>query len=330
MLRIGVVGIGHLGKIHLNCIKEIPGFDLVGFYDVNYEVAKEVEQSYKLKSYNNFEDLLNDVDVIDIVTPTVSHFEYAKKSLEAHRHVFIEKPIVTTIEEAKALMEISKNASVQIQIGHVERFNPAFIAARPYINDPKFIEAHRLSFYNPRGTDVPVVLDLMIHDLDILLTIVNSPIKNIYANGVPVITNNIDIANARIEFVNGSVANLTASRVSMKKMRKMRLFQKDSYISLDFLNKQSEVIQIEDNVINNSDDNILSIPINVNDNIKKYAVVKKIILPEVNAIKTELEKFLESIITNTKPEVSIEDGYKVLDVAHQIIMKIQNNLLQII
>jgi predicted dehydrogenase len=276
MLRIGVVGIGHLGKIHLNCIKEIPGFDLVGFYDVDYEVAKEVEQSYKLKSYNNFEDLLNDVDVIDIVTPTVSHFEYAKKSLEAHRHVFIEKPIVTTIEEAKALMEISKNASVQIQIGHVERFNPAFIAARPYINDPKFIEAHRLSFYNPRGTDVPVVLDLMIHDLDILLTIVNSPIKNIYANGVPVITNNIDIANARIEFVNGSVANLTASRISMKKMRKMRLFQKDSYISLDFLNKQSEVIQIEDNVINNSDDNILSIPINVNDNIKKYAVVKMI------------------------------------------------------
>ncbi|HOK22154.1 MAG TPA: Gfo/Idh/MocA family oxidoreductase, partial [Bacteroidales bacterium] len=330
MLRIGVVGVGHLGKIHLNCIKEISGFDLVGFYDVDCEVAKEVEQSYKLKSYHNFKDLLDDVDVIDIVTPTVSHFEYAKESLEAHKHVFIEKPVVTTIEEAKALMEISKNAGVQIQIGHVERFNPAFIAARPYINDPKFIEAHRLSFYDPRGTDVPVVLDLMIHDIDILLTIVDSPIKNIYANGVPVITNNIDIANARIEFVNGSVANLTASRISMKKMRKMRIFQKDSYISLDFLNKQSEVIQIEDNLINKSDDNILSIPINVNDKIKKYAVVKKINLPEVNAIKTELEKFLESILTNTKPEVSIEDGYKVLDVAHQIIMKIQNNLLQII
>lgn len=330
MQKIGVVGVGHLGKIHLNCIKEISDFELIGFYDVDSEVAMDVEKNYNIKAYESFEELLLDADVIDIVTPTISHFEYAKTSLKARKHVFIEKPIVTTIDEARELMEISEDAGVQIQIGHVERFNPAFLATRPYIDDPKFIETHRLSYFDPRGTDVPVVLDLMIHDLDILLTIVRSPIKNIYANGVPVITKNIDIANARIEFANGSVANLTASRISMKKMRKMRIFQKDSYLSIDFLNKQAEVIKIENNLIDGKKDNVLSMPINLDNNVTKYAVVKKIVLPEINAIKTELEKFLESINNNTKPEVSIDDGYQVLDVAYQIIDKIQNNLSNII
>lgn len=330
MQKIGVVGVGHLGKIHLNCIKEISDFELIGFYDVDSEVAMDVEKNYNIKAYESFEELLHDADVIDIVTPTISHFEYAKTSLKARKHVFIEKPIVTTIDEARELMEISEDAGVQIQIGHVERFNPAFLATRPYIDDPKFIETHRLSYFDPRGTDVPVVLDLMIHDLDILLTIVRSPIKNIYANGVPVITKNIDIANARIEFANGSVANLTASRISMKKMRKMRIFQKDSYLSIDFFNKQAEVIKIENTLIDGKKDNVLSMPINLDNNVTKYAVVKKIVLPEINAIKTELEKFLESINNNTKPEVSIDDGYQVLDVAYQIIDKIQNNLSNII
>lgn len=293
-------------------------------------VASDVHQKYNIPAFENFEELLEKVDVIDIVTPTVSHFEYAKKSLEAKKHVFIEKPIVTTLEEAKELMKISKNAGVQIQIGHVERFNPAFLATRSYINEPKFIEAHRLSYYNPRGTDVPVVLDLMIHDIDILLTIIDSPIKGIYANGVPVLTQNIDIANARIEFEDGSVANLTASRISMKKMRKMRLFQQDSYISMDFLNKQSEVIKIEDNIKNDTNDNVFSFPIQLNNDNLKYVVVKKINLPEINAIKTELEKFLESIELGIKPEVTIDDGYKVLDVAYKIINEIQYNLSNLI
>jgi predicted dehydrogenase len=330
MRKIGVIGAGHLGKIHINCIKEISGYDLVGFYDVNPLVASDVHQKYNIPAFENFEELLEKVDVIDIVTPTVSHFEYAKKSLEAKKHVFIEKPIVTTLEEAKELMKISKNAGVQIQIGHVERFNPAFLATRSYINEPKFIEAHRLSYYNPRGTDVPVVLDLMIHDIDILLTIIDSPIKGIYANGVPVLTQNIDIANARIEFEDGSVANLTASRISMKKMRKMRLFQQDSYISMDFLNKQSEVIKIEDNIKNDTNDNVFSFPIQLNNDNLKYVVVKKINLPEINAIKTELEKFLESIELGIKPEVTIDDGYKVLDVAYKIINEIQYNLSNLI
>ncbi|HHW58841.1 MAG: Gfo/Idh/MocA family oxidoreductase [Bacteroidales bacterium] len=330
MRKIGVIGAGHLGKIHINCIKEISGYDLVGFYDVNPLVASDVQQKYNIPAFENFEELLEKVDVIDIVTPTVSHFEYAKKSLEAKKHVFIEKPIVTTLEEAKELMKISKNAGVQIQIGHVERFNPAFLATRSYINEPKFIEAHRLSYYNPRGTDVPVVLDLMIHDIDILLTIIDSPIKGIYANGVPVLTQNIDIANARIEFEDGSVANLTASRISMKKMRKMRLFQQDSYISMDFLNKQSEVIKIEDNIKNDTNDNVFSFPIQLNNDNLKYVVVKKINLPEINAIKTELEKFLESIELGIKPEVTIDDGYKVLDVAYKIINEIQYNLSNLI
>lgn len=330
MRKIGVIGAGHLGKIHINCIKEISGYDLVGFYDVNPLVASDVQQKYNIPAFENFEELLEKVDVIDIVTPTVSHFEYAKKSLEAKKHVFIEKPIVTTLEEAKELMKISKNAGVQIQIGHVERFNPAFLATRSYINEPKFIEAHRLSYYNPRGTDVPVVLDLMIHDIDILLTIIDSPIKGIYANGVPVLTQNIDIANARIEFEDGSVANLTASRISMKKMRKMRLFQQDSYISMDFLNKQSEVIKIEDNIKNDTNDIVFSFPIQLNNDNLKYVVVKKINLPEINAIKTELEKFLESIELGIKPEVTIDDGYKVLDVAYKIINEIQYNLSNLI
>ncbi len=330
MRKIGVIGAGHLGKIHINCIKEISGYDLVGFYDVNPLVASDVHQKYNIPAFENFEELLEKVDVIDIVTPTVSHFEYAKKSLEAKKHVFIEKPIVTTLEEAKELMKISKNAGVQIQIGHVERFNPAFLATRSYINEPKFIEAHRLSYYNPRGTDVPVVLDLMIHDIDILLTIIDSPIKGIYANGVPVLTQNIDIANARIEFEDGSVANLTASRISMKKMRKMRLFQQDSYISMDFLNKQSEVIKIEDNIKNDTNDNVFSFSIQLNNDNLKYVVVKKINLPEINAIKTELEKFLESIELGIKPEVTIDDGYKVLDVAYKIINEIQYNLSNLI
>lgn len=330
MRKIGVIGAGHLGKIHINCIKEISGYDLVGFYDVNPLVASDVQQKYNIPAFENFEELLEKVDVIDIVTPTVSHFEYAKNSLEAKKHVFIEKPIVTTLEEAKELMKISKNAGVQIQIGHVERFNPAFLATRSYINEPKFIEAHRLSYYNPRGTDVPVVLDLMIHDIDILLTIIDSPIKGIYANGVPVLTQNIDIANARIEFEDGSVANLTASRISMKKMRKMRLFQQDSYISMDFLNKQSEVIKIEDNIKNDTNDNVFSFPIQLNNDNLKYVVVKKINLPEINAIKTELEKFLESIELGIKPEVTIDDGYKVLDVAYKIINEIQYNLSNLI
>lgn len=330
MRKIGVIGAGHLGKIHINCIKEISGYDLVGFYDVNPLVASDVQQKYNIPAFENFEELLEKVDVIDIVTPTVSHFEYAKKSLEAKKHVFIEKPIVTTLEEAKELMKISKNAGVQIQIGHVERFNPAFLATRSYINEPKFIEAHRLSYYNPRGTDVPVVLDLMIHDIDILLTIIDSPIKGIYANGVPVLTQNIDIANARIEFEDGSVANLTASRISMKKMRKMRLFQQDSYISMDFLNKQSEVIKIEDNIKNDTNDIVFLFPIQLNNDNLKYVVVKKINLPEINAIKTELEKFLESIELGIKPEVTIDDGYKVLDVAYKIINEIQYNLSNLI
>lgn len=330
MRKIGVIGAGHLGKIHINCIKEISGYDLVGFYDVNPLVASDVHQKYNIPAFENFEELLEKVDVIDIVTPTVSHFEYAKKSLEAKKHVFIEKPIVTTLEEAKELMKISKNAGVQIQIGHVERFNPAFLATRSYINEPKFIEAHRLSYYNPRGTDVPVVLDLMIHDIDILLTIIDSPIKGIYANGVPVLTQNIDIANARIEFEDGSVANLTASRISMKKMRKMRLFQQDSYISMDFLNKQSEVIKIEDNIKNDTNDIVFLFPIQLNNDNLKYVVVKKINLPEINAIKTELEKFLESIELGIKPEVTIDDGYKVLDVAYKIINEIQYNLSNLI
>ena len=241
MLKIGVLGAGHLGKIHLNCIKQIEKYELVGFYDPAVETAKQVEVEMKLKCFDSIDALIDAVDVVDIVTPTIRHFECASKALQKRKHVFIEKPIVATPDEANALKKLADEAGVKVQVGHVERFNPAFVAAEPFINEPLFIEAHRLALFNPRGTDVPVVLDLMVHDLDILLTIVKSPVAHISASGVSIVSPTPDITNVRIEFENGTVANLTASRLSMKYMRKTRIFQKGAYITVDFLDKVAEI-----------------------------------------------------------------------------------------
>ena len=232
MLKIGVLGAGHLGKIHINCIKQIDNYDLVGFYDPAKETALQVEEEMRIKNFDSVDALIEAVDVVDIVTPTIRHFECASKALQKRKHVFIEKPIVATPEEANALKKLADEAGVKVQVGHVERFNPAFIAAEPFIEEPLFIEVHRLAQFNPRGTDVPVVLDLMVHDLDILLTIVKSPIAHISASGVGIVSPSPDITNVRIEFENGTVANLTASRMSMKYMRKTRIFQKGAYITI--------------------------------------------------------------------------------------------------
>ena len=316
MLKIGVLGAGHLGKIHLNCIKQIGQYDLVGFYDPAEETAKQVEEEMGVRSFGSIDALIDAVDVVDIVTPTVSHFECASKALRKRRHVFIEKPIVATPDEANALKELAAEAGVKVQVGHVERFNPAFIAAEPFIGEPLFIEAHRLALFNPRGTDVPVVLDLMVHDLDILLTIVKSPVEHVSASGVSIVSPTPDITNARIEFANGAVANLTASRLSMKNMRKTRIFQNDAYIAVDFLEKKTEIFRIHDEVDEN---NPLSANITLADGAQKQITFEMPEIQTINAIKTELESFNSAIVHDTTPTVSIDDGINVLKLAYRIL-----------
>jgi predicted dehydrogenase len=246
MLKVGVLGAGHLGKIHLKLLNQSSKYDLVGFYDPFTENAQKVAEEFGYKLFNSVSELIDSVDVIDIVTPTLSHFNCAKEAIQGGKHVFIEKPITNTLEEAEGLRTLASQHHVKGQVGHVERFNPAFTAVKDIIDNPMFIECHRLAEFNPRGTDVPVVLDLMIHDIDIILSVVKSPVKKVHASGVTVISETPDIANARIEFENGCVANLTASRISLKNMRKTRFFQRDAYISVDFFEKKSEVVKMKD------------------------------------------------------------------------------------
>ena len=327
MLKIGVLGAGHLGKIHLKCIKEIPGFDLVGFYDPDTANAIKTEKEFGVKNWEALDELIDAVDVVDIVTPTISHFDCAAMSLKKCRHVFIEKPIVTTLEEARELIKIAGEANVKVQVGHVERFNPAFLAAEPSFDRPMFIESHRLAQFNPRGTDVPVILDLMIHDIDIVLSVVKSNIKKISASGVAVVSDTPDIANARIEFDNGCVANLTASRISLKNMRKSRFFQRDAYISIDFLKKELEVVKISD-VEKDTTPIGFVLELGQGRGTKQISFDKPEIKP-LNAIKAELESFYSAIINNTVPPVTINDGYSALEVAHKIIEKINQTASKI-
>ncbi|NCD43527.1 MAG: Gfo/Idh/MocA family oxidoreductase [Bacteroidia bacterium] len=326
MLKIGVLGAGHLGKIHLNCIRSISGYDLVGFYDADPLTAHAVQEEYSIKAFEAIDQLLDAVDVVDIVTPTVSHFDCASKAIRRSKHVFIEKPVVASPQEAKRLVSLAHEAHVKVQVGHVERFNPAFLAAEPWIHHPMFIETHRLAQFNPRGTDVPVILDLMIHDIDIVLHVVQQNIRKINASGVPVISDTADIANARIEFDNGCVANLTASRISMKNMRKTRFFQRDAYVAVDFLNKKAEVIRMQDPQNGASDDPYALLFDAGNGKNPKQVYFENPEVKPLNAIQTELESFYSAIINNTQPPVTIDDGVAALDVAYQILDKVNFSL----
>lgn len=323
MLKIGVLGAGHLGKIHIRLILELKEeFELIGFYDPNDTIAADVVEKFGIKRIDTVQDLLDQVDCVDIVTPTLAHFDMASQALRKSKHVFIEKPVTETVEEARSLMGLAREANVKVQVGHVERFNPAFQAALPYFNKPMFIETHRLAQFNPRGTDVPVVLDLMIHDLDIILSVVKSGIKRISASGVAVVSDTPDITNARIEFDNGCVANLTASRISMKNMRKSRFFQKDAYIGVDFLTKELEVVRMEDV---QGEPNPLDIIFDMGEGkpVKKIFFDKPDI-GEINAIKEELRTFYNSIVNDSTPLVSLEDGFLALDVAQKILDKLKS------
>ena len=330
MLKIGVLGVGHLGKIHIKCIKLAhETYDLVGFYDPDDQAAQKVEAEYQVKRWSNLEELIEAVDVIDIVTPTTTHFELASLVLKKGKHLFIEKPLTHTIEEAQALIKLKNETGAKVQVGHVERFNPALLALGDTPLNPMFIEAHRLAAFNPRGTDVSVILDLMIHDLDIVLSLVQSDVKFISASGVTVVSNTADICNARIEFENGCVANLTTSRISMKQMRKVRLFQKDAYISLDFLEKNAQVVRLFEKTDDSStlpSEDLMELETNDG---TKYIHLSMPEIEPVNAIKMELETLAKSILNDTRPVVSIEDGYKALDLAYRIMNQIEerNNAL---
>ncbi|MFL2620992.1 MAG: Gfo/Idh/MocA family protein [Flavobacteriaceae bacterium] len=316
MLKVGVLGAGHLGKIHLKLLDQSSKYDLIGFYDPDIANGQRVEKEFDYKYFEQLDDLIDSVDVVDIVTPTLSHYNCAIKAISKGKHIFIEKPITNTLEEAEHIRLLVSENNLRGQVGHVERFNPAFKAIRYEIINPMFIECHRLAEFNPRGTDVPVVLDLMIHDIDIILSVVQSPVLSIQANGVSVISETPDIANARIEFENGCIANLTASRISLKNMRKSRFFQKDAYISVDFLEKKTEVVKMKNAPKNPGDfDMILQ---NAEGQKKQIYFENPNIVPN-NAILDELETFAEAIKNNTKPIVTLRDGANALKVAHQII-----------
>jgi predicted dehydrogenase len=317
MLKIGIFGVGHLGKFHISNWQSIANVSIVGFYDPNDTNAEEAIKKFGLVRFDDMSSLLDAVDAVDIITPTQFHFPVCEAALRKSKHVFVEKPLANNMDEARQLIKLVGEAKVKFQVGHVERFNPAFQALKNKELNPMFIEVHRLAQFNPRGTEVSVILDLMIHDIDIILHLVKSQVKHISASGVAVMTDTPDIANVRIEFYNGCVANLTSSRISMKKMRKIRLFQKDAYIGIDFLEKKTEIIKLK----TEEDEELFSFDIETPNGLKTIAVEN----PEVgeqNAIKAELTAFRDAIINDTPTVVSEHDGFIAMEVAHQISEKI--------
>jgi predicted dehydrogenase len=323
MLKIGVLGAGHLGKIHMNVLKDIPAYEIAGFYDPDPEKVVFAEKEYGLKSFDSIGSLLDEVDAVDIVTPTLSHYTCALQAIEKGKHFFVEKPLTNTVEEAADLVRRVKQSGLKAQVGHVERFNPAFLAAQTFDLDPVFIEGHRLAEFKPRGTDVSVVLDLMIHDIDIILSMIPAEVSNVSASGVAVISDNIDIANARIEFENGAVANLTASRMSLKTERKLRIFQKNAYITVDFFKKETNVFRMHE--LNEGEEATSDIVIDPGNDRKPIEIFYDSPEPkQINAIQMELEMFAQSILGDNTPPVTIEDGYRSLKLAHDILNAIEN------
>ncbi len=327
MLKIGIAGAGHLGKIHIKLLLELKDlYDVVGFYDPNPDLSVEVAKEYGIKAFPSVDTLIQEVDCLDVVTPTLSHFEVTKIAIQARKHVFIEKPLSETLEEAKMLQSLVHEADVIAQVGHVERFNPAFVAAANYLDRPMFIETHRLAQFNPRGTDVPVVLDLMIHDIDIILSVVKSGVKKVSASGVSVVSDTHDIANARLEFDNGCVANLTASRISLKNMRKSRFFQKDAYISVDFLEKKMEMFKLEE-LSGDPDPFDLVLDLGAKRPSKRI-LIESPDIQSSNAIKDELISFHKSVKEHSPTKVTIEDGLNAMELAHRILDEMSQVYLQ--
>jgi predicted dehydrogenase len=323
-IKIGVIGTGHLGKFHIKMLKQIADCEVVGIFDAKPEVAKQAGEELNVKPFDSLDELLNVIDSVSIAAITGAHYELAKKCLLKGLHVFLEKPITAGIDEAEEIVKIAADKKLKLQVGHIERFNPALISLEKYIIEPMFIQTDRLAQFNPRGTDVAVVLDLMIHDIDIILSLIKSEVKDIQASGVAVVSNNIDIANARIEFENGAVANVTSSRISQKRMRKMRIFQRDNYIALDFITGVSEVYRLVplEEKVNSGYISFGEIGI---DGLKKQVVYEQPEIKGINALEYELELFIKAIINDQNPVVSGMDGLRALKVAGLIVDKIKES-----
>jgi predicted dehydrogenase len=321
MLKIGVLGAGHLGRIHINLAKQSEKLDLIGFFDPNQTNSMKLEKELGVKSFASIDELIEAVDIVDIVTPTLSHYECAKKAILKSKHIFIEKPITNSVQEAEEILQLAKQYNIKGQVGHVERFNPAFLAVKDKIQEPMFIETHRLAEFNPRGTDVPVVLDLMIHDLDVILSVVQSKVKEVHSSGVAVISDSPDIANARLVFENGCVANITSSRISLKNMRKSRFFQKDAYISVNYLTKTCEVVKMKDAPENPGEYDMI---LQNAEGVKKQIYFETPDVLTNNAILDELESFADAINNNSEPLVTLKDGTEALRIAYKIIAAFNN------
>ena len=325
-IRTGVVGVGHLGKIHAGLYREIKSAELIGIFDIDKEKAKNVAEEMNITAFSDINQLFEKAEAVNIVTPTSTHYEIAKQALDHDCHLFIEKPIMTDESEAEEILQISKKKNKVIQIGHIERFNPAVLAISDVSIKPLFIEAHRLASFNPRGTDVAVILDLMIHDLDLILFLVKSKPVQIDASGVGVISKTLDIANARIQFESGCVANITASRISAKKMRKMRLFQQNSYISIDFSEGFSEIYYIDAETLTFKNGTLAFSLGQIEEGNKRRDIkYNKLQRENINPLKYELGGFIESLQANIPPLVSGEEGLEALKLANQVLNKIEES-----
>jgi predicted dehydrogenase len=312
--KISLIGLGYIGKIHLRLLNENPNWNLTGVYDSDERLTKDLAAQYNLKAFKNVDEAIEHSEAVDIATPSTTHFEIAKQCIVQGRHVFVEKPVTSKLKDAKQLQKLVNEAGVICQVSHVERFNPAFIAALPYISDPIFIEVHRLAQYNARGTDVSVVLDLMMHDLDLIFSVVKSNVKRIHVSGGAVVSATADIVNARVEFENGCVANITTNRMAFTNKRKFRIFSKDNLVSINLLEKTTEVVKIK-----NADKNSKNMILEPGHGLPKKEIIFEhpIILP-TNAINEELNTFYQSINSNKVTKVGIEDAIKTLEIAFDI------------
>jgi predicted dehydrogenase len=327
LTRVGVIGVGHLGKLHATLYQEVEEAKLIGIHDTDIEKAKKLADEINVPAYENVDQLIQDVDALNIVTPTSSHFDIALRALNNKKHIFLEKPITRTEKQAEQLISLAKDIGCHLQVGHIERFNPALLALEDVEIKPVFIEAHRLATFNPRGTDVAVILDLMIHDLDLILHLVKSSPINIEASGAQVVSSTVDIANARIEFENGCVANITASRISAKKMRKMRIFQKNTYISIDFAEGCSEIFYIPSDGQQPFHDGTLAFSLGElqTEGVRREIKYNRLERKNVNPLRTELTAFVDSIRNNLPVAVSAAEGLAALSLANQVLEKIQEH-----
>ncbi|MDZ7315356.1 MAG: Gfo/Idh/MocA family oxidoreductase [candidate division KSB1 bacterium] len=326
-IKVGIIGVGKLGNFHCNALSQMESAELVGVHDVDALRAQEIAERYRCRAFAEPAELIRECDCVGVIVPTTHHLAMAKQVLQAGRPVFIEKPIAATLAEADEIVQLSESLGIPVQVGHIERFNPAIRALDGRLRDPLFIESHRLSPFDPRGTDIAVILDLMIHDIDIILSLVQSPVTEIRASGVAIVSDEADIANARIEFASGCAANVTASRISQRKMRKMRIFQKDAYISIDFLLKLTEIFRLSDEPAASDGINLGMID---KGKYKRNIVYEKPPVPEQDAMQAEWQSFFEAVRTGRTPVVTAKEARDALAVAMEIREKVMAGAARVI